>query len=134
MLDLEGHSAPIVAVLFLGRSKAEDSQAVKAEEVVVTGSSDGIKVWSLLALQCGGEERTAIQPRIQMDGPVTVSSGGSVGNVVVVWRFGAGRTTLHSECLLLLCSAWRRRVRACFVLVGNLFACGTARRLSCYAS
>lgn len=86
MLDLEGHSAPIVAVLFFGRSKAEDSQAVKAEEVVVTGSSDGIKVWSLLALQCGGEGRTAIQPRVQMDGAVTVSSGGSVGKVVVVRR------------------------------------------------
>ena len=134
MLDLEGHSVPIVAVLFFGRSKAEDSQAVKAEEVVVTGSSDGIKVWSLLALQCGGEERTAIQPRVQMDGAVTVSSGGSVGDVVVVWRFGAGHTILHSKCLLLLCSAWRKWVRACSVLVENLFACGTAQRLSCYAN
>ena len=129
MLDLEGHSVPIVAVLFFGRSKAEDSQAVKAEEVVVTGSSDGIKVWSLLALQCGGEERTAIQPRVQMDGAVTVSSSGSVGNVVVVCN-----TILHSKCLLLLCSAWRKWVRACSVLVGNLFACGTAQRLSCYAN
>ena len=87
MLDLEGHSVPIVAVLFFGRSKAEDSQAVKAEEVVVTGSSDGIKVWSLLALQCGGEERTAIQPRVQMDGAVTVSSGscGECSGCVEVW-------------------------------------------------
>lgn len=72
MLDLEGHNAPIAALLFFGRSKAENSQAVKAEEVVVTGSLDGIKVWSLLALQRGGEERTAIQPRVQVDGAVTV--------------------------------------------------------------
>ena len=72
MLELEGHNAPIAAVLFFGRSESEDNQAIKAEEVVVTGSSDGIKFWSLLALQSGGVEKTTIHPKFQVDGAVTV--------------------------------------------------------------